>query len=57
MVVNAENISRVMDYVWHDVNGRDMMKCHQRKTTSSAIEFRRIFQKHPVKVVVFDLLT
>ena len=43
MVVNAENISRLMDYAWHDVNGHNKMKGHQGKTPSSAIEFRRLF--------------
>ena len=45
MVVNAENIRRLMDCVWHDAIGHNKMKGHQGKTPSSAIEFRRLLNR------------
>ena len=43
VLVNAENISRLMDCAWHDINGHNKIKGQQGETASSAIKLRRLF--------------
>ena len=49
MVVNAENISRLMDYAWHDVNGHKMkgssgentILCYRVSSPNSRLDYSK----------------